>query len=1269
MLRDWRSVGSALNIDSHLCQNIAMSESQQTVRVFISSPGDVVDERDKARRVIEGLQRKYPGVTLQPVLWEELALPATASFQETIDVLLERQPIDVAVFILWSRLGSPLGAAVTRQDGSPYRSGTEREFDMMLAAFEQSGRQRPVILAYARDDDAGFKRKLTESPRSKLQELIEQRELADAFIREQFQDAEGHNLRALQSYREPVGFAQRLRVHLRHALDGLLGADAAPRWLDDPYRGLQAFDLEHATIFHGRDEETCELLQRLRDQQQAGCEFVVIVGASGSGKSSLARAGVAANLVEHVGDDDVNRWRMATVIPGIRQTRQDESEDRCDDLCSLLTRTLAKVLPELGNSGTALDDIAAGLAKDPALTVRLSISPAFARASTSGAFRILLVLDQMEELWTDRRITAKDREQFLLAVEALARSGQVAVLGTLRADFYPHAQQMETFLRLKGERGHFDLLPPGPAALARLITEPARLAGVRFEQDEHTGRSLDEVILQDAARDPAALPLLQYTLDELFRHRDEGNRQLTFARYEELGGVEGSLGKRAEDIFGSLPADAQAALTDILPLLVTVDTTGDQSAVRRRVSLVELTSNLSRRTLTEALTTARFLTTDRQDESPIASLAHEALLRRWGRIANWITANRDHLRLRARLEHNQQLWEQQSRDESLLLPVGLPLEEARQLLTDASHLLTSATDDYVYRSLDHHTRQDRRTRRRRQSVMTLLSILTLAASVGGIFAWQKQREADAERGIAVVAQQRADSALENQLQAERERRQAEQESLQKEVQSAVTAMSTARSILVPYTISTLTKLPQKIVLPELQRQFDQADVVQRLSLSYALAALNDVRVDFLVSQVESVSPVEVANLVTALRSLKKESISALEAAIESAAGGQHWGYQARLAILALHLDAPTSAGEMCQLRADPIRRTVFIEEIRTWCVVLDGLAEVATGIADSPLRSALLLGVGSIPGTEVVPAAKDAWLSLAKSWYTSEPDTLTHSSAAWLLRAWDVEAPAIASSEGPADGQNWYVNSVGMTLLQIPSGRFVRKASKSLGDSRAQTARTVTLSRRFFLQAMEVTRGQFQQFMDDPDCPAEQKPQTWPGVDQEISPDDEHPVQWVNWDDAVLFCNWLSGREDRQPCYERIANTEKTPADWESVSAANGYRLPPEAVWEYACRAGTTTDFSHGDSEELLARYCVFREEKSARCGTKLPNGWGLHDMHGNVSEWCQDRQRSHGSSRVYRGGCWRFSSQGARSAFRFWGSPGSRLSFLGFRVLRSSIK
>src|SRR2546426_10584153 len=112
----------------------------KTVRIFISSPGDVQEERDKARTVVAQLQRRYASrLKLVPVLWEDLPLQADMSFQQGIDVVLsEEQGIDIAVFVLWSRLGSPPGALTRNSGGSPYRSGTEREFDLMLQARQQS---------------------------------------------------------------------------------------------------------------------------------------------------------------------------------------------------------------------------------------------------------------------------------------------------------------------------------------------------------------------------------------------------------------------------------------------------------------------------------------------------------------------------------------------------------------------------------------------------------------------------------------------------------------------------------------------------------------------------------------------------------------------------------------------------------------------------------------------------------------------------------------------------------------------------------------------------------------------------------------------------------------------------------------------------------------------------------------------------------------------------------------------------------------------------
>ncbi|MGB0600553.1 MAG: ATP-binding protein, partial [Rubripirellula sp.] len=514
-----------------------------------------------------------------------------------------QEPIDIAVFILWSRLGSPLGAAVTKADGTPYRSGTEREFDLMLTAFEQSGQKRPVILAYVRQDNAGLLERFNEANTSQWEELIEQRKLAESFVVEHFHDSEGRNLRAYQTYQEPIGFTQRLRVHLRRSLDDLLQVESAATWEGEPYRGLQTFDIEHAPIFHGRDEETCDLLQRLRDQEQSGCAFVVIVAASGSGKSSLARAGVAANLVQSAGVDEDVRWHFASLIPTLAKR----------GLFDALVLSLCEALPELADSAESRQEIAEGLQENASLTVKLSVVPRFKAADKP--IRLLLILDQMEELWTDRNTTKEDRESFLTAIEALAESGHVTVLATMRSDFYHHAQTSPTFLRLKGKLGQFDLTPPDSASIQRLITEPARLAGVGFERNEKTSKSLDQVIWDDASDVTDALPLLEYTLAELFRQRDEQRGVMTFASYVELGGVEGAIGKRADETFASLPSDAQAALDEILPLLVSVDTAGEQSGVRRRAAVADLTSTPARKTLTETLIAERFLTTDREGET------------------------------------------------------------------------------------------------------------------------------------------------------------------------------------------------------------------------------------------------------------------------------------------------------------------------------------------------------------------------------------------------------------------------------------------------------------------------------------------------------------------------------------------------------------------------------------------------------------------------------------------------------------------------------
>jgi formylglycine-generating enzyme required for sulfatase activity len=201
-----------------------------------------------------------------------------------------------------------------------------------------------------------------------------------------------------------------------------------------------------------------------------------------------------------------------------------------------------------------------------------------------------------------------------------------------------------------------------------------------------------------------------------------------------------------------------------------------------------------------------------------------------------------------------------------------------------------------------------------------------------------------------------------------------------------------------------------------------------------------------------------------------------------------------------------------------------------------------------------------------------------------------------------------------------------------------------------ETPHQVTLTKPFSIGVFLVTNAQWKHVMG-----------TVPSHGQE----DKGPVEQVSWDNAVEFCAKLSA----------------LPAE---RKAGRVYRLPTEAEWEYACRAGATTNYSFGDDESWLGYHGWFdgnSENQTHAVGQKQPNPWGLYDMHGNVWEWCADwygsypggsvtdpRGPNSGSDRVNRGGSWSSNALNCRSAFRFRDSPGSRYIILGFRLALSSV-
>jgi WD40 repeat protein len=719
----------------------------KTLRIFIGSPGDLVEERDRARQVIEQLRRRYvERLGLKAVLWEDLPLQVDMSFQQGIDLVLSSEHgVDIAVFVLWSRLGSPLGPLIQKPDGGEYGSGTEREFDLMLRARAQSKGQRPQILAYTRQDEASFDERLRGLSTADKERMLQQKKQVERFIAEEFHDtAGGTNVRAYHTFDQPVTFSQRLRVHLQELLDPLAESELGNAVWDieksgGPFRALESFEFQHAPVFFGREDEIVEARQALREGARNGCPFLLITGPSGSGKSSLARAGVLPAIVDYETDEQVQSWRRMIATPSKLAAHPD-------GLLGGLSAALAEkdALPELRDDSGDLGALTKSLASSPESALGLAINPALVRATGTkkGAVRLVVLVDQLEELFSDKRLNVEVRTAFVSCLQALTRSGTVWLLVTVRSDFLQHCHAIG--LRAgSGVNGQGQLLTlglPGADAIFRIISEPARMAGLRFE--EKNNKTLDAVILSEAAEHRELLPLVEYVLDALFEHRTD-DKTLTFAAYEKLGGVRGAVTSAAEGAFETVPESARAELDRLLWLLVTVSGDAAESVVRRTLPLnaLEGEPNEPIRKLVGALIARRLLTTSQLSDSTAAvTVAHEVLLRVWNRAITWIGTNRRNLQRRTAIEQAFRRYKSEKENTSLLLPPGLPLEEGRELLRDAQHALNPETIQYIEKSIEADISRQNTKRRIRLFVVAGLGLLAAIASVFGLVATSATRQ-------------------------------------------------------------------------------------------------------------------------------------------------------------------------------------------------------------------------------------------------------------------------------------------------------------------------------------------------------------------------------------------------------------------------------------------------------------------------------------------------------------------------------------------------
>ncbi|WP_426754596.1 protein kinase domain-containing protein [Myxococcus sp. Y35] len=462
--------------------------------------------------------------------------------------------------------------------------------------------------------------------------------------------------------------------------------DAVPAPPGNPYRGLQAFDAEHRGFFFGRGAEVRAIHERLRAQA-----LVLVVGDSGVGKSSLCRAGVSPRVTQ-AGLGDGCAYTVLALMPGRRP----------------FTALVAAVAGRLGLSEETL---AAQARHEPAALARALRAAGPARGT-------LLFIDQLEELFTQSEPDeASAFTQVLGHLAILARG--VRTLATVRGDYFTRLAALPG-LEDEVARALFLVRPLGPEGTREAVVGPARVTGVAFETE-----ALVDTLVASSARAPGGLPILQFTLAELWDARDRETQRIQEASLEALGGVAGALGRHADGALAALPPDARLAARGLLLRLIS-----PEGARVRRTTRELGAETAANRTALEALVRARLVVVRQDGEAHVHEVAHEALLEGWSTLRGWLEEARQERQVLERVRLAAAGWERAGRPTSALW-------SRRELdVVTAAGALALTRQEAAF--LAASRRALRRTFARR---LGLALALPLTAMVAGGAAWLKGRHA------------------------------------------------------------------------------------------------------------------------------------------------------------------------------------------------------------------------------------------------------------------------------------------------------------------------------------------------------------------------------------------------------------------------------------------------------------------------------------------------------------------------------------------------
>ncbi|MCB9079270.1 MAG: SUMF1/EgtB/PvdO family nonheme iron enzyme [Anaerolineaceae bacterium] len=982
----------------------------------------------------------------------------------------------------------------------------------------------------------------------------------------------------------------------------------------NPYRGLFAFRPEHADLFFGREQFTTQLVAAVESRR-----LVTVLGASGSGKSSVVFAGLVPALVNRPVRQAQGRpgepWLFTTFRPG-----GDPFQNLAAALVPLYETSLSKT-----DQMVATRKLSAGLqANDlPLADVLASIR------TTHPDHHLLLIADQFEELYTLCH-DADTRHAFLnLLLTALPNPNSplsivnypLSIVLTLRADFLGQASLYRPFA--DALQGTTELLGPmTETELHEAIEKPAALQGVTFEE------GLVKTLLADVGYEEGSLPLLEFALSELWQHQVK--RTLTHKAYVDIGQVEGALSRHADRAYHSLsPAEQQQARRIFVQLVNPGRGTEDTRRLATRNELGQnwdLVARLANERLVVTGSRAaggegegdRFRDREEDDKQDTVEVVHEALIRNWGQLRVWMDADREFLTWQLGLRADLARWEKakqaQAKGADGALLRGAPLAVAQARLTERPADLNEREQAYIRASLADQQRQER-TRRWLLAGAVVIAVVMAGLAVFSFGQFQ--------------AAQTASDALAQKLQA------AEAELTFSQAISSTVRMENLG------TLFELNGIESRQFFWGLNQEeqaalFDGDDPRVVSIIKGVLPSLADV------NQTGYTDPLLPAIVNNLAQLPQNDETVRLQTELEKWQDARQLArdekYEQAL-IQYQQLDDQNPA-----IRYEKAYVLTELNEYEAALAELDRLVELTRNPAIA-VQSTMAVRTDFATAAEMTQAARRL-IQL----YPELGQALNQAAASYphLQQAGLVIAPTptpVTASDGAK-------------MVLVPAGSFTMGSNSGQTDERP--AHTVYLD-AFYMDQYEITNQQYALCVDADVCEPPPWPDSYIRDNYYDNSEDygDYPVIGISWEQAKTYCKW---REARLP----------TEAEWEKAARGTDERTYPWGeliTCKVANYGGASGDGCTGDTT-LGNNY-----------PTGI-SPYGVYDLGGNLIEWVDDWYDSNyyakglsenpkgpvdGTYKVLRGGSWALDAIDVRTSDRSYDTTYAQFNHLGFRCVSSS--